>query len=349
MIRRDSGLSLVELLVALLLGIILLTGVGSLLLSTNKTYVLQDELVRMQENARATLEILTRDIRMTAYTGCPSWVNLGNALVSNKQNGLWMTHFDKGVLGIPAGESVKSMVDEHAISESLVVHKLDWDQNVLVASHDADSATVTLKSSHDFNQGDLLALVSQDCDQVSVFIANFNTLASKVDYESTPDDGLYNCTRLQKGSFNCMSSQQGEGIFDHSNSQLMPVSSVAYYIRESNTIPTLYRKRAGQSISGHMLSAEALVEGIESLRILYGYDSDNDGVVNQYRSSSDIALYSENWKNVTSVKIEILVRSTREISSQVQNYFFAGENIKPEDKFIRRTFVTTVEQRNRGN
>ena len=349
MIRGRAGFSLIELMVALLLGMVLITGVGNLFLSTNKTYTLQDELVRIQENARVALELLTRDVRMSAYTGCPSWASLGNALYTSELSRLWMAHFDKGLFGIPSGSSVKNAVDSNAISESIVVHRVDWESSVPVSSQDVSSAIVTLAASHDFNQGDLLALIGQDCKQVSIFIAGSDTSGSKVSYPSASSGSLYNCTSLQKGAFNCIDSQQGTGVFDHSRSQLVPVSSVAYYIRNSNSVPTLYRKRAGETASGRGLSAEALVEGIEALRVFYGYDSDNDGVVNQYRTPSDISLYSSDWKNITSIKIELLVRSLREIAPEPQPYFFAGAEITSEDNYIRRAFVTTVELRNRGN
>ncbi|MDP0589773.1 MAG: PilW family protein [Candidatus Endonucleobacter bathymodioli] len=347
MILSHEGFSLVEVLVSLLLGMILITSAGQLLVSTNKTYVLQDELVRIQESARVTLDLLTRNVRMAAYTGCPSWTNLGNALFSDKPSRLWMAHFDKGIIGISAGTSAKNSVDNKAVSEAIVIHKVDWEGSIPVASQDNASMLITLQARHDFNQGDLLALVSQDCKQISIFIAGSSTSGAKVSYSTISSESLYNCTHRHQGSFNCMESQRGEKLFDHSQSQLVPVSSAAYYIRNNNGIPTLYMKRGGEAVSGRGLAAEALVEGVEELRVFYGYDADNDGIVNQYLLSSDIPLYSDEWKNIVSVKIEILIRSYREISPQPQTYFFAGSDITSDDKYIRRSFMATIELRNR--
>ena len=145
-----------------------------------------------------------------------------------------------------------------------------------------------------------------------------------------------------------MSGQKGTGYFDHTASQLAPVSTIAYYVRESSGIPTLYRKRGGETASGRKLSAEALVEGIENLRVLYGYDSDDDGVVNQYLPPADIAPYSHDWKNILSVKVELLVRSLRETAAKPQPHFFAGTQVTPTDHYIRRVLVATVGIRNRG-
>ncbi len=342
----SRGFSLVELMVALLLAMVLITGVGSLFLSTNKTYTLQDELSHLQGNARAATDLLIREIRMSGYTGCPSWTTLANALYSSQQDRLWMTHVDKGVLGIPSGANTEDIVDSSARSEAIIVNWVDWENRLSVSAHDTENAIVTLISNHSFNKGDLLALMAKGCKQVSMFIAGTDTGGLLVSHPFASGGSLYNCTSLLQGDFNCQEGNVDSDVFDHSQSQLAAISSTAYYIRESNGVPTLYRKRGGETIAGNKHSAEALVEGIEALRFLYGYDNDGDGVANQYRSSLDIGLFSEDWKNITSVQIEMLARSFRETAPEPQRYFFSGKEVLPDDRYIRRAFVATVSLRN---
>ena len=171
--NRGAGFSLVELIIALLLSILLITGAGNLFLSTNKTYTLQDQLIRIQENARTALEQLAQDIRMSAYTGCPASVNLGNALYTADEGRLWMAHFDKGILGFPAGSSVKKAVDSYALSEALVVHRVDWENSFTVLQQNTDEATLNLSMTHDFNQGDMLALVGAGLQTGFCFCCRF--------------------------------------------------------------------------------------------------------------------------------------------------------------------------------
>ncbi len=341
------GFSLVELMVSLVLGMVLLTGVGHLFLSTNKTYTLQDELIRMQESARVVLDLLKKDIRMAAYSGCPSWSDMGNALMTTETNRVWMTHVDKGVLGIPMGSEAESIIDSHSLSEVLVIHKIEREASIPVLSQNRANYEMTLIESHDLNQGDLLALIDETCEQVSVFIAGSGTSGSKVSYAFSNRGALYNCTGLLRGAFNCMDGQSGTGVFDISDSELAPLSSVAYYIRESNGVPTFYRRRAGETAGGSRLSAEALVEGIEGFYLLYGVDTDGDGVVNQYRPASSIGLYSSDWKTVISVKVELLIRSLREEATEPVTYFFQGAERTATDHYLRKVFVTSVELRNR--
>ncbi|WP_062268572.1 PilW family protein [Endozoicomonas arenosclerae] len=342
---RQAGLSLVEMMVAMLLGLILIAGIGHLFLSANRTYMLQDELSRIQENARFAIDLIARDIRMAASTGCPFSSELANAVYSATDDRVWMAHFDKGILGIPLVN--KSRIDTNAISESIVIHRIDQENSFTVASHNTGTARMTLSAPHGFNQGDLLAAVRSDCQGVSVFKAGANTTGSTVSHESASSGTLYNCTSQLGGTYNCLTSGADAKVENHTGSQIYPLSSVAYYLRESNGVPNLYRRFSGEMSSGAINSAEALLEGVEGLNLLYGYDSDADGIANQYRTAADIGLFSMEWRNVTSVRMELLVRSFQEVTDIPQSYFFAGNRITPTDNFLRRTFVMTMELRNR--
>lgn len=62
-----DGFTIVELMIALLIGGVVLGGVVSAFLSQHKSYLVQDDNVFMQENMRSAVEIMTRDLRMIGY------------------------------------------------------------------------------------------------------------------------------------------------------------------------------------------------------------------------------------------------------------------------------------------
>lgn len=64
---RSGGLSLVELLVALMLGSMIAAAGIQLLLTTSKSYRLQNGMTDVQESGRFAIEYMTRDIRMAGY------------------------------------------------------------------------------------------------------------------------------------------------------------------------------------------------------------------------------------------------------------------------------------------
>ena len=344
----EKGFSLVELMIALALGLVLFAGVGHLVLSSSRSWALQDELARVQENARLALDILGQSISTAAYTGCPAQANLANLLYTETDNRQWMMHFDKGVLGIPSGNSVEEQLDSNAISEAIVIHSIDSDQAVVVSGHNAGTATVTLSSGHGYDEGDLLALISPGCGQVSVFRAGALTANSVVTHPASASGSLYNCISQLQGNFNCHGSTVDSSNINHQGAKLAPLQSYAFYLRESNNVPTLYRKLAGEYASGNSINAEALVEGIEGLSVRYGVDSDNDGIANRYMSVGEMTPYSDEWLNIITIKLELLVRSFSEVAPEAQAYFFAGQRVLPDDLYVRRSFMKTIKLRNRG-
>ena len=66
--RLDAkGITLIELLVVLVVCTILIGGIYRLFTSQNKVYAVQEQVVEVQQNTRAAMEILLKDLRMTGY------------------------------------------------------------------------------------------------------------------------------------------------------------------------------------------------------------------------------------------------------------------------------------------
>lgn len=65
--RVERGFSIVELMIALLLGVILLGGVIQVFLSSRQTYSANEAMSRMQENGRFALEFIARSARLAGY------------------------------------------------------------------------------------------------------------------------------------------------------------------------------------------------------------------------------------------------------------------------------------------
>ena len=63
-IERQRGVTLVELMIALVISAILVGGTYSIFITQQRTYVIQDQVVGVQQDARAALTIMSRDIRM---------------------------------------------------------------------------------------------------------------------------------------------------------------------------------------------------------------------------------------------------------------------------------------------
>ena len=66
-IFNKKGITLIELLVALVISAITIAGIYKIFISQTKLYRVQDEVVEVQQSVRGAMEILLRDLRMTGF------------------------------------------------------------------------------------------------------------------------------------------------------------------------------------------------------------------------------------------------------------------------------------------
>jgi type IV pilus assembly protein PilW len=82
-IASSRGLSLVELMVALALGMVISIGIFEIFRSTRVTYQLDEGLARAQENGRFAMEFLSQDIRHAGHLGCRRNAKIFSTLVGS--------------------------------------------------------------------------------------------------------------------------------------------------------------------------------------------------------------------------------------------------------------------------
>jgi len=66
-IRANSGFTLVELVVAIALGLVILAGLFQTFRTQHDTYIVQDQVAAMQQNLRAAMYLITRDLQMAGW------------------------------------------------------------------------------------------------------------------------------------------------------------------------------------------------------------------------------------------------------------------------------------------
>ena len=72
--RKDKGVTLIELLIALVISSILIAAVYRTFIGQQKTYTVQEQVVDMQQNVRVAINKMMREIRMAGFG------NVGNVL-----------------------------------------------------------------------------------------------------------------------------------------------------------------------------------------------------------------------------------------------------------------------------
>jgi len=94
--------------------------------------------------------------------------------------------------------------------------------------------------------------------------------------------------------------------WDGSATVYQTTTTVYYVGTGAGGKPSLFKfeTSCGINVACNAASQE-LVEGVESMQLLYGEDSDGDAAANDFRSASNVV----DFRDVVSVKVGLLVRS----------------------------------------
>lgn len=95
---RQRGFTLIELLVAMTLGLVLIGGVVSVVITTRQTLRVNENLAQMQEGARFSFEIMAREIREAGMVPCGTRLTANVLRTAGALNVAWWASTDAGML-----------------------------------------------------------------------------------------------------------------------------------------------------------------------------------------------------------------------------------------------------------
>ncbi len=350
------GLTLVEIMVALVLSLLLSAGAIQIYISNKISYQTADALSRIQENGRFAIEFLTKEIRMAGFTGCPV-TKTANAI--DDTSGNWKYDFTNSVLGYEGGTSTFPTEIASSVisgSDAIIISRGD-DTNYYIDFHNPVAASIKITSTTDIQKGEILMIADCLNSQAGIFQmskANTSNAAIVVDHATGNSATPGNCTVKLKGNFDCDDLSGAVSAAYDEDSKLLRMKNTIFYIANGRnnssgaSIPSLYQSYiAADGSGGVTVLSNELIEGIENFQILYGIDTDGtaDGIANRYVAANDVS----DWKTVTSVRLYLLARSIEPIGGEVKPYTYMGTTSTTHtDTYIRRQFTATIQVRNHG-
>ncbi len=324
-IKNDAaGFSLVELMVAMALSMLLLLGVVSIYTNSKQTYNMQEGMSRLQENVRFAMGRLTREISASGYLGClESARAIGGApvIVNTLAVNTGVFDFVGPVTGTVGGGRNGS--DVITINRAIGISAIPLEAPMKDVTDD-----ITLDSSHPeyarLSQGD--TLVVADCSRAAAFMVTNTPVAG--------DSGVIQHATGVTVNGQSNASEDLEWVFgstQNSQATLMRVTGNTY------TIGNSARGACTAATPGFCALTEngnELVEGVESMTVMYGTDTNGDSAVDQYVDANGVA----DWNSVASVRITLVVNEVERV--QGSNNGITNGNPK--------TFVNTIRVRSRG-
>lgn len=307
---RQQGFTLVEILVALFIGLFLIAGIIQLYLGARQTYRFEEALSRIQENGRYALDTIARDARMAGFSGCTRLENMESA-----------TTLPSPIFGVSQAseddEADTLRTELSATDTADIVTFRSTSANGVPISANTTSTAITLAANPDgFAGGNNLAIA--DCSNIDIFTADDVTGSGPVTI--TPDPTLTHTYLAELAR----------------QAWVMRFRDVTYFIRPGAGGPSALWRR--------VLGDEELVEGIEDMQVLYAEDTDGNGSPDLYRPADEV----DNWNRVSGLRISLLLVSTEDnLAGEPQPIDWRDERLTPTDTRLRQVFTTTIALRNR--
>lgn len=358
----QSGFSLIELLVSMLIAGIVFAGVVNVVLNSRVAFVNEQEASYIQENARYAVELLTRDIRIAGSMECAS---IETAAVANTVDGDLGGLFSgdaingyEGSSGVGVNGTWPTAYSDDASngSDSVILRYADPDSAVSIDDHtNYKSAVLKLHEDHDFEEGQMLMIVDPQCRSVGIFQVTPSNNNSQISHNSGNAVSPGNCTKVLYAmtSFTCSDSPcnpvncAGNPAQSYSSgATVLSFVANAYYIGESSVLPGVPALKR-QVLTNGSSRSEELAQGVEDMELQFGVNSDigsndNTGDVDYFVDAHEVT----DWSNVVAVRYSLVLRSQSEVFDDNQRVSLLG--VDYEDRYLRQLVSSTVRIRNRG-
>ena len=277
----QKGLTLLELMVSIVLGLLVVAATLSVYVGHRNSYALVEGAGRVQENVRFAVEILSRELREAGGIACGG--NLSPVYHGNV--GTW-GQGDRGLVG-----NVLLPVPPASLpgSDSVLIWSATGDKPFPIVSHDAAAGTFLLGPAA---PGQTLNLggVAVACDGARVysFLPSSASTASYATANANITDDL------RAGGF------------------VAPLSAHLWFVGpRSNNKPGNALRRAVINHQGVVAPNEDVIDNVTGLTL--SYLTTNNPTT--YLSAAGVNAFPDGWKNVLAVRVELTVASQDSVAT----------------------------------
>lgn len=329
--QRARGFTLIEMMVAMLLGLIVIAGVISVFLAGQQTYRTNEALGDVENGSRTAFELLARDLRDAGLTGCDNssgriadvinstaWYADWSNAVHGYDNTSAIT--DPALTGITSGDGIPvvNQSSVQIISTASTDVSVSWQPGKDSANIKINAATTEL------NKGDLIMIC--DFDHATMLqITNYQNTTVDVEHNvGTGNPG--NCSKGLGYPTTCTTN--GNAYTFTGNSRVAKLTAVDWYIGKNLAGTTsLYRLPAvNNSGTVSAVTPQEMVRNVTSMKIKY---------LQPPGTSFLLAANVTNWAVVNSAQVTLSLQSNNQRASVTNS------------TALTRIFTSTTTVRNR--
>lgn len=353
----QAGFSLIELMIALLLGLLVVAAAGGVFISNKRVYSATETLGRIQENTRVAFELMSRDLREAGGNPCGSATRPRNMLTTATYP-FW-DRFAEGLTGYDTGDVLPLTATGTAAgqrvagTDAVEIHSA-LGGGVRVTDHDNPSAQLSVTSIDGFADGDILLVCN--VTQSFIFQVTGFTSSGGVSIQHNGGGGQsLNCSAAfnippldqpelcQGGATQsyCFTAEPSGGPGPCAGGSIAPayvvrIGSIQWYVGNNGRGGTsLYRaiitNRSGTATPNTLLSRDEIAEGVRDMTITYLEQGESD-----YTNAAGVT----DWGRVLAARVELVMEGAAGAQQ--------GRELQGTDgEVLSRTISNVVSLRNR--
>ncbi len=323
-LKRQLGLSLVELLVALVISLFLLAGIVQVYTGNRATFSFTNSLAEIQENGRYALDLMSQDLRLANNWGCIT----EGAIIEDTLDAFTVPGYNAVFHDFVNEEPIEG-TDNDGLNGSDTIRIRGGkgrSANVESPFHTRTTQQLTVNGRSSIGGGDIILVARCGKNDAGLKVA-------EADIHRVTGATLINSNTQTDLTIAANKSQEYQN-----DAMVIELQTVTYSVQAgASGEPALFRREFNGA-------DEELVEGVENMQVLYGIDDDGDGWPNQFIEADDVL----DFEDVMSIRLTLLMRSVNDfVTDEPQTYTFAGAQITAPDQRIRQEFTTTIALRNK--
>jgi type IV pilus assembly protein PilW len=332
------GVSLIELMVALVIGLVLVAGAVTVFIKARDIYGTNDSVSRLQETARLAMSVIETDVRMANYWGLMSRATF----IENRACGTAIATTVTGTCGTQV-----------ACPGGTVTADATFDADNHIDGLNGALAGTTLASTGRALSCNAVsgANIVTGSDVLIVRRASSNALAPA----ATPAaDTAYLATTRTAGTIfignTLPTSYSSLGVTTPPSYEVRPLISNVYYVADRSVddpnFPSLRRKQLVAGSSGRpALIDQEIAPGVEDLQVLFGWDTVGGG-----DARADVYLPPQVVPasgNIVAVRVCMTIRSqTLDLGLDNADYTDCRGQTLPTNNLRRLLVSQTIQLRN---
>lgn len=304
-VKDQRGFSLIELMIALVLGLIIVGGVMVVFVSSSHSFVFNTALSRVQENGRFALEIVARELRNAGYRG-DCFRNIDNLLdtgSANYQAAAYDLNDPLRGWGDGAGQF---------FTDNLTGYRPGTD--LLLVKHAAVPSTAVLSANVDTGATSFLITGGERAGALLVFSDAGGCDLFQNTAGTNTNDLQRGATGQSLNNLSATTQPLSHVYYAGDMTRITRYSSTLFYVGASDRVANISALR-GLSFNNGVANDQELVEGITEMSVLYALRPAAGAALSYTRTAAQVTAAGQ-WDDVVSVRVNMTVQGEQDLSYQ---------------------------------